>query len=61
LKAHEDIINKCNASWAPWYIIPSNIKWFRNIVVATILVNTLEGMKLSFPGPKVDISKMYIQ
>lgn len=61
LKAHEDIINKCNASWAPWYIIPSNIKWFRNIVVATILVHTLEGMKLSFPEPKVDISKMNIQ
>jgi len=61
LKAHEDIINKCNASWAPWYIIPSNIKWFRNIVVATILVHTLEDMKLSFPEPKVDISKMNIQ
>lgn len=61
LKAHEDIINKCNASWAPWYIIPSNIKWFRNIVVATILVHTLESMNLSFPKPKVDISKMTIE
>ena len=61
LKAHEDIINKCNASWAPWYIIPSNIKWFRNIVVATILVHILESMNLSFPKPKVDISKMTIE
>ena len=61
LKAYEDIINKCNASWAPWYIIPSNIKWFRNIVVATILVHTLVGMNLSFPKPMVDISKMNIQ
>ena len=61
LKAHEYIINKCNTSWAPWYIIPSNIKWFRNIVVATILVHSLEGMKLSFPEPKVDISKMIIE
>lgn len=61
LKAHEYIINKCNASWAPWYVIPSNIKWFRNIVVATILVHTLKGMKLSFPEPKVDISTMIIE
>ena len=61
LNAHEDIINKCNASWAPWYIIPSNIKWFRNIVVATILVHILESMNLSFPKPKVDISKMTIE
>jgi len=61
LKAHEDIINKCNASWAPWYIIPSNIKWFRNILAATILVHILESMNLSFPKPKVDISKMTIE
>jgi PPK2 family polyphosphate:nucleotide phosphotransferase len=61
LMAHEDTINKCNAPWAPWYTIPSNIKWFRNIVVATILVHTLESMKLSFPEPKVDISKMIIE
>lgn len=61
LKAHEEIINKCNALWAPWFIIPSNIKWFRNIVIATILVHTLEGMKLSFPEPKIDISKMIIE
>lgn len=61
LKAHEDIINNCNSSWAPWHIIPSNIKWFRNTAVATIVVHTLKGMKLSFPEPKLDISKMVVQ
>jgi PPK2 family polyphosphate:nucleotide phosphotransferase len=60
LKAYEDVLNRCSPSWAPWYIIPSNIKWFRNIVVATILVHTLESMNLSFPKPKVDISKLTI-
>jgi PPK2 family polyphosphate:nucleotide phosphotransferase len=60
LKAYEDVLNRCSPSGTPWYIIPSNFKWFRNIVVATILVHTLESMNLSFPKPKVDISKMTI-
>jgi PPK2 family polyphosphate:nucleotide phosphotransferase len=60
LKAYEDVLDRCSLSWAPWYIISSNFKWFRNIVVATILVHTLESMNLSFPKPKVDISKMTI-
>ena len=60
LKAYEDVLNRCSLSWAPWYIIPSNFTWFRNIVVATILVHTLESMNLSFPKPKIDISKMTI-
>jgi PPK2 family polyphosphate:nucleotide phosphotransferase len=61
LKAYGDIIKKCNSSWAPWYIIPANVKWFRNISVATIVIHTLEGMKLSFPKPKIDISKTAIE
>lgn len=60
MKAYEDVLNRCSLSWAPWYIIPSNFKWFRNIVVATIIVHALESMNLSFPKPKVDISKMTI-
>ena len=44
LKAYEDVLNRCSLSWAPWYIIPSNFKWFRNIVVATILVHTRESL-----------------
>jgi PPK2 family polyphosphate:nucleotide phosphotransferase len=60
LKAYEVVLNRCSLSWAPWYIIPSNFKWFRNIVVTTIIVHALESMNLSFPKPKVDISKMTI-
>jgi hypothetical protein len=38
-------------------IIPANTKWFRNFVVAQIIVNTLESMKLTFTKPNFDISK----
>ncbi len=57
IEAYEEALWKCSTEWAPWYIIPANTKWFRNFVVAQIIVNTLESMKLTFPKPIFDISK----
>jgi len=42
---------------APWYIIPANHKWFRNLAVAQILVETMEATKLEYPKP-ADLSKI---
>lgn len=58
--AYQDIINRCSHLWAPWYIIPANKKWFRNLVVALIIVDTLERMKPKFPKPTINLSKMTI-
>ena len=49
MKAYEDVINKCNTTWAPWYIIPSDHKWFRNFVVSQVIVETLENMDIKLP------------
>jgi PPK2 family polyphosphate:nucleotide phosphotransferase len=57
MKAYEDALNFCSTDWAPWYVIPANHKWFRNLAVSSILVRTLEDMDLKFPKPKFDISK----
>ncbi|MGZ8891062.1 MAG: PPK2 family polyphosphate kinase [Nitrososphaeraceae archaeon] len=57
MEAYEEALWKCSTEWAPWYIIPANTKWFKNFVVAQIIVNTLESMKLTFPKPNFDISK----
>jgi PPK2 family polyphosphate:nucleotide phosphotransferase len=58
--AYQDIINRCSNLWAPWYIIPANKKWFRNLVVALIIIDTLERMKPKFPKPTINLSKMTI-
>ncbi|MGE5660985.1 MAG: PPK2 family polyphosphate kinase, partial [Ignavibacteriales bacterium] len=47
--AYQDTISKCSNIWAPWYIIPANKKWFRNLVVGLIIIDTLERMKAKFP------------
>ena len=58
--AYQDIIKRCSNSWAPWYIIPANKKWFRNLAVGLIVVDTLERMKPLFPKPAINLSKIAI-
>jgi polyphosphate kinase 2 (PPK2 family) len=61
MHAFEDAIEKCNTSWAPWYIVPANRKWYRNLVVSTVLVETLESLNLRYPEPIKDIEKFEIK
>jgi PPK2 family polyphosphate:nucleotide phosphotransferase len=61
IEAYEDMLTKCNTDYAPWYVIPANRKWFRNLAVAQILVETLEGMKLHYPKPAADLSKIQFE
>lgn len=49
IEAYDEMLRKCSTDWAPWYVIPSNHKWFRNLAVAEILVETMEEMRLKFP------------
>jgi PPK2 family polyphosphate:nucleotide phosphotransferase len=56
--AYEDAIRKCSTPDAPWFIIPANKKWFRNLAVSHIIAETLEEMNPKFPAPTVDISKL---
>ena len=44
-EAYEDMLNKCSTPWAPWYIVPANHKWFRNLAVAHTLVDALRPYK----------------
>jgi PPK2 family polyphosphate:nucleotide phosphotransferase len=58
LEAYEDALTECSTKHAPWYVIPSNQKWFRNLAVAQILANTLTSLKLKYPPPSFDVSQL---
>ena len=60
-KAYEDVLSKTSTKWAPWYIIPANHKWYRNLVVASIIVSTLEAMDMKYPQPQEDLDKIKIE
>ncbi len=58
--AYQDAVNKCSTDYAPWYIVPSNKKWYRNLVVARTLVDTLEAMNPQYPQPEANLDKIVI-
>jgi PPK2 family polyphosphate:nucleotide phosphotransferase len=48
-RAYEEMLSKTSTEWAPWYIIPANRKWYRNLVISQVIVDTLAGLKMSYP------------
>lgn len=41
-QAYEEALNRCSTDYAPWYIVPANRKWYRNLAICETLVNTLQ-------------------
>lgn len=60
MAAYEDALTRCSTEWAPWYVIPADNKWFRNLAVSEILVETLEGLEMKFPKPSFDLDQLEI-
>ena len=57
-EAFEDVLNKTSTERAPWFIIPSNHKWFRDLAVSQIIARTMEDMEMQIPKPTVDLAKI---
>jgi len=60
MRAYQDAINKTSTESAPWYIVPANSEWYRNLVIATIIVKTLKGLKMRYPEPAKDLGRIVI-
>jgi len=57
-KAFEDALSRCSTKHAPWFVIPSNHKWFRNLAISKIVAETLESLNMSFPDASVDLDEI---
>jgi PPK2 family polyphosphate:nucleotide phosphotransferase len=60
MAAYEDALTKCSTKHAPWYIIPSDHKWFRNYAIGAIVNDSLKGMKLRYPPAQIDVSRIHL-
>jgi PPK2 family polyphosphate:nucleotide phosphotransferase len=60
-KAYEEALQRTSTESAPWYVVPSNPKWYRNHVIASVLIETLKGMKLKAPEPEEDLASVVIE
>ncbi|MEM8725129.1 MAG: polyphosphate kinase 2 family protein [Pseudomonadota bacterium] len=55
VQAYEAMLKECSPETAPWYVIPSNHKWFRNLAVSEIIIEALDGLGMTRPDPSVDL------
>jgi PPK2 family polyphosphate:nucleotide phosphotransferase len=60
MRAFEDAIARCNPSWAPWFIVPANHKWYRNLVVSSAIVKAMENMNMQYPPAPEELDKIKI-
>ena len=58
IRAYEDALRKCSTADAPWFVIPANHKWFRDLAVSEIIVETMEKLGISRPEPTVDTAEI---
>lgn len=61
MQAYEDVLSKTSTKHAPWYIVPANRKWFRDLLISTVLVETLEGLKMKYPEPEENLDGVMIE
>jgi PPK2 family polyphosphate:nucleotide phosphotransferase len=60
MAAFEDMLNHCSSDYAPWYVIPADQKWYRNLAVTRVIVHTLQQMNPQYPQNKEDLSNIAI-
>ncbi len=60
LAAFEAVLERTSSEHAPWFVVPANRKWYRNIVVARTIVDTLESLDMRYPDPEEDLDGIVI-
>jgi len=61
LAAFQDMLTKCSTKQNPWYVIPSNSNWFRNLAVSEITRRVLEEMDPQFPPPEEGLDRIVVE
>jgi PPK2 family polyphosphate:nucleotide phosphotransferase len=61
MRAFEDVFERCNHPWAPWYVVPANRKWYRNLYVSTVIVQAVEAMDMRYPPAPEGLENIVIE
>lgn len=54
MRAYEDALSLCSTDAAPWYVIPAETRWYRDLLITRILVRTLKSLNMEYPKPEFD-------
>ena len=58
--AYEAVLSQTSTAWAPWYVVPADRKWYRNLVISRVLVDVLEGLDMRYPDPEDDLEGIVV-
>ncbi len=61
MQAYEDVLSKTSTTYAPWFIVPANRKWYRDLVISSLLVETLEDLKMKFPESEENLAGVTVE
>lgn len=61
MKTYEDLLSKTSTELAPWYVVPANRKWYRNLCVARIMVDTMKRLNMKLPKVDWDPTKIVVE
>jgi PPK2 family polyphosphate:nucleotide phosphotransferase len=59
--AYEEMLNQTTTSYAPWHVIPSNQKWYRNLALMRTIVTTLRGLNPQYPSPEGNLAGIIVE
>lgn len=59
--AFQTVLEKTSTDYAPWYIIPANRKWYRNLVISTIIINHLKSLNMRYPPAEEGLENIQIE
>ncbi len=60
MRAYEAVLSRTSTPWAPWYVVPADRKWYRNLVISGILVETLEELNMRYPDEEAGLEDIVI-
>jgi PPK2 family polyphosphate:nucleotide phosphotransferase len=61
MAAYEAAFNRTSTAHAPWYVVPANRKWYRNIVISKTIVDALESLDMAYPEPEEGLDEIVIE
>ncbi|MEM7115656.1 MAG: polyphosphate kinase 2 family protein [Chloroflexota bacterium] len=61
MEAYEEMLQRTTTTYAPWHVIPADQKWYRNLAISRVLLNTLKEMNPQYPPPEGDLSNVVIE
>lgn len=61
MAAYQEMLQNCTTTYAPWYVIPANQKWYRNWAIAKVIVNKLKEMNPQYPAPEGNLAGITVE